>query len=284
MRKAEALVADLRRELTQEIARRGRQLRKALQDQTRLGKRLTSRKIDPAGANAQNRKIEAAISEFRAAIRELNAVLSAQSSGDLGGLVDRPIAEYAKLVKGPPPKIDLAPTPLGFGLWLVCMAAAILGVLFYLGAIHLTPPVRLDVSTPNPQTGMVQVTCHNNGRRPILVYIPWPAEQPSGTQNIPASDTYGIRVEVRERGSTEYHPAPCPPEAWTYQRMRLRENAALTVGPALSLTIQMDPDGLKEVVGSPDSIRLALQRTTGRTVRARMVDLPANVEPAPASR
>jgi hypothetical protein len=166
--------------------------------------------------------------------------------------------------------IQLKPTPLGFVVWLACLAIALAITLTYLGVIHWRPTISLDVTEADPVTGMVQVTCLNHGLRMARLHVPWPESGLPATQNGQASEDYGIAVDVREQATKGYRQAPYVLPCWKYEGRPLSEDLVIELAPHVPATLMLDSRQLRS--GAPiESFRVALLRPDRRSVAQREI-------------
>ena len=157
VKRAEALVAGIREEIQREVERLKDRNYAVARRQARLIEQLTAGRIKPEKANAVNRRLTVKAQTARASIADLNALLTAATSEQVGGFAD---LSPRKCVRGASggwvwAGIQLKPTRLGFVIWLIAMAAAFAGALMYLGVFRPGEGVSLEVSTPDPVTGTV---------------------------------------------------------------------------------------------------------------------------------
>jgi hypothetical protein len=92
--KAETAIQSIRADERQHLVQLEEQVRDRRAQQAGLSEKLLKGKISTTRANKQNRKISTALDALLTQIAACNTLLTAESSQDLGGLIDLPMEDY----------------------------------------------------------------------------------------------------------------------------------------------------------------------------------------------
>jgi len=185
----------------------------------------------------------ARLDRFRHAIAQGNLLLKVNTSADLGGFVDLPLAEYptATGVKLESRIIGLtrddfftilatliiAPT--------VCLAIA----WYYLWRVE----VEFFIDRPSPRH--VTIRLQNNSSLGVEFLGAWPesdAELPTRA--------YGVSLYCRTTGEKSFQECTNLREVWSYQRQALSTRRPLAVEAGTFATITLDLDQLQQLYGA----------------------------------
>lgn len=218
-------------------------------------------RLDAPAPNTQDAPPQLAeVEAIRSEIARYNQVLSAQSAEELGGFLDLPIDEYPValgLRRTPSQGVQrFASTPKR--VMLAATISALLGVAgtwFYLQSAR-----AVTVEIDEPQAGIVSLRLHNQTTDTLAFWIPL-ATLPSSAENV--HDVCGIRV--LGRGPDDDKPSLLPVEITHWQVPGRPGNPALplTVGPGLSLSVDLDLQTMRRDYGPFDRMILQCVRRNG---------------------
>ena len=278
--RADGLLKALRAQMQQDIAAAGEELQAALRSQAKLTERSAVRSANAVKANERNRELAARIEHTRMRIKDLNALLAARRSVDLGEFIDAPLEDYQAHITCPRKPtavkrggllsalivdkptlagIQLKPTRLGLVVWGIALLAACCASLLYLGSVRLGGTLALDLALTGGPNNPIVVTIHNNGASPIEIRVPLPEGGVASSDGAEGARICGLRAWAREDGAKEFRLIPASMNCWMNQDPKLDEHPPVTVPPRLAAQLLFATDKLP---GSK-SFRIALVRPDG---------------------
>jgi hypothetical protein len=166
--------------------------------------------------------------------------------------------------------------------------ATAIAVMFIVGRLVLSlvpsgASAEFKVRLTDPDRGVVLVTGHNNGQRPLTVRVPWPEQGPTDAERRDAAHSYGIQVYVREQGRDTFQLLPFTVDAWRSRGAKIWENETVTAGAGMSRQLEMDARVLKKNARDAEAFRIDVTRADGTVVATFDAPFPENfASPAPA--
>lgn len=126
--------------------------------------------------------------------------------------------------------------------------------------------VSYDARTVDARTGAVNIVLTNEGRVPAAVYAPWPRGVPERLTGAPASDIYGLGIQVRELGMDTFQGLPDSRGAWVSAGLPVTTDDPLLIPPRSRVVLTFVPWQLRALGVEPDAVRIQFSRGAGERI------------------
>ena len=263
LRRAQNVIEDLRKEVAARAGDLAGELRVLLEAHADLDEQA------PGDTKKARQNLAARLANVRRSIAACNALASSKSAADLGGRRHLSLEQYAAFF-APTPKphaIDLKPTPLGFGLWLMAMAVVILGVLAYRGVILNRNAITLDAAQADAET--LTLTLRHTANKPLALSLsPSAGDAPSGQ--------FALSLHAKEPGTHTFRPIEVPLDCWLYRGDRLSDPKLIDIMPRAHTQVSLDLTRFAQTTTLPDALRIIVTTSHGRPVATQEVSLDRN--------
>jgi len=269
-REAERRLDSLRRHDQQALSQYTAALQRALERQNQLVKRITAGALSPETANRRNRRLTVEIEELRNEIARLSRLFSAQSSGDLGGIVKLPLAEYPRAVRSCRPPLWTPLTPrdrkqiMAAGVLLLTSVLIVLRLTLWRGRVEFQVVPQVSAQ------GTTLLRCANQTAYPIVLCAP---ARPMATTNTRAR-VYNIDLFGRTSADDEFQLLPNAGEAWHYQGMPTSRIEPIIVNPGLSAELVLDPARLPRLGAPLQTLQVICFQPPRKRIYQAVINIP----------
>lgn len=255
----ESRVAQFRARYQKHLETRATVLRGVLKRQAELVARVQTGHLSPDQANAENRRLLAAVEEQRAEIARYNRLLKAQTPKDLGDIDET----SQETIAAAPPQQPPAPVNAWFApreQRQIAVAAVILVVAVLATAYWLVwrNSVRFEITAADGLSGALRVVCTNGTMREIKLRIP--------RGETPGEDIFGVDVYVHTKDEEEYRLVFMLDECWGHFEASTTHAEPVVIAPGLFFETGLDLACLAKRFPKMDSVRLVCTRGNGKPV------------------
>lgn len=189
----------------------------------------------------------AAVDALRHRIQQLNHLLKAEQSSDLGGPVAMTLEAYAHALGKVKAVGPYGFTPLERQDYAVLTTSIFLMVAICLGlAWFQLWRANTAFSLERAGTHHLALTIRNGGQNRIEFLGSWPSLIKSGDV-----DTYGVNLYCRAPGADEFQYANSVGELWSFQNEVLAPQRRISIEPGVTITVLLDLRELEAGFGSP---------------------------------
>lgn len=235
----------------------------------RLEARAASGRLAAEHANEEARRVRALSQTVNDELTEARECISAASSRDLGGMVDLPLDEYRSSLGLRGSVVPLSSPLYGIAVYLFG-ALAILGLMLLLRD-HGPQTWGVEFRGTATAGGGFTVTCTNNERKPLILYLPWPE---SREETGDPGGAYGVDVYVREDDEGPLRLAPPLEEAWSVNGLPVMVMAPLVIDPGLTAEMTFVPRALENFGLRITSWKIVFSKMDGDVVYMVAGDVP----------
>ncbi len=275
--RAKRAVDEMRRDAKLQIPAAESFIEAAKRDQKKLIKLAAKGGVDPRKLNESNRAVASRLGEASETLAELQSIVEAKSTGDLGGGVDLPLDEY-------PIRLDLLPapprlraprfTPLQSNLAAgAVMLALVLGAVGGIYLLRAAPDARFEISAADISGGYIEVRCENAGNRPLYLYAPWPNGRSAPLPGVSSDgNSWGILLHVRVAGETGFRLLEDADELWKIRGTFIRTGEPVTVDEGTRARLFLDLEKLRATGIGVESLQIECTKAGGIVEARQQVD------------
>lgn len=275
--RARRAVDGMRRDAKQHIPTVESIVQAAQREQRRLIKQAARGGADPRKLNEKNRAVTSRLAEASETLAELQRIVDARSTGELGGGVDLPLDEYPirlDLLPAPPPLRFQRLTPLQSNL--IAGTVMLTLVLGAIGGIYLAraaPDAHFEISVEDVSGGYVEVRCENAGNRPLYLYVPWPGGRSTPLPGVSSdSNSWGILLHVRIEGETTFRLLEDADELWKIRGIFIRTGEPVKIEGAGRARLFLDLQKLRATGLGVESVLIECTKAGGAIEARQQID------------
>ncbi len=151
-------------------------------------------------------------------------------------------------------------------------AIGLLAALALLG-VKSIPQVTFSAALDDASNDRIVFSVTNEGRDSIACYFPLPANADDARSRVGASHTFGLRLDVREKGRDAYSATPPSPSIWDLAQGPLPEDGNVVVNGGSALKGNLDLSQISALGVEPSAVRVQLLCLDGSLVGETEVEL-----------
>ncbi|MBI1317697.1 MAG: hypothetical protein GC168_01965 [Candidatus Hydrogenedens sp.] len=240
------------------IVNLGHRLREMLAQGETLEQRQHSGRISPSDAEHVRRELDERVERLRNEIGELNAILRAASSEELGGFAQHPIEEYPRrlgVIPEAKPKAVLDWNRISV-ISAIAVVAACAFILYYTsmpqpsglsGALNLGADARLYLSV------------RNEGEYGWKLHV----VPPSGPEEL---DYVQLLLFARETSDAPFRALPPKPGAWEYENRPIVGRPPISLPPTIEAHFTVDTAQAQALDSKPEAYKVEGRDASGRVL------------------